>query len=81
VKKLTGEARLEAIAGTHRRDSIGGCACGQVYPCHTLWLVDEVLRLKAAGDRLVDESRHMRDEYSEMDAAVAHWRSVTAEDT
>ena len=41
---------LDAIRSPHQPDydSFQGCVCGGTYPCTTLGLVDEVVRLRAA---------------------------------
>ena len=43
------DADLSTIAQPHQPDydSISSCVCGEVYPCTTLWLVDEVRQLRA----------------------------------
>lgn len=50
------------------RERSGACA-----------VIAELRRLREAGDRMVADSRHMRDEYGDMDEAVDQWQRVVSE--
>lgn len=57
------EEQLRDVERPHQPDydSIGGCVCGEVYPCDTRVLVAEVRRLRRIATLAASSARHPDD--------------------